>query len=77
MVISYEASKLFPDALKALREILSVGRPGRKLLLTTPKYANFTALCEILHEFYNPARKDDQPFGLLQWYAQMQTNVRE
>jgi hypothetical protein len=54
-----------------------VTRPGGRLLLTTPNYANFMGLYEIYSLFRHPAHKDDQPFDRRQWFPQILKWVRQ
>jgi SAM-dependent methyltransferase len=76
LVISCETIEHLPDAPKALREMLRVSRPGGKLLLTTPNYANFMGLYELYARLRHPGRKDDQPFDRRQWFPQIRKSVR-
>jgi ubiquinone/menaquinone biosynthesis C-methylase UbiE len=76
LVISCETIEHLPDASKALREMFRVSRPGGKLLLTTPNYANFMGLYELYSLFRHPGRKDDQPFDRRQWFPQIRKFVR-
>jgi ubiquinone/menaquinone biosynthesis C-methylase UbiE len=75
LVISCETIEHLPDAPRALREMRRVSRPGGKLFLTTPNYANFMGLYEIYSWFRHPGRKDDQPFDRRQWFAQIRKFV--
>lgn len=77
LVISCETIEHVPDAPKALREMRRVSRPGGKLFLTTPNYANFMGLYELYSWFRHPGRKDDQPFDRRQWFPQIRKFVRE
>jgi ubiquinone/menaquinone biosynthesis C-methylase UbiE len=76
LVISCETIEHLPDAPRALREMRRVSRPGGKLFLTTPNYANFMGLYEIYSWFRHPGRKDDQPFDRRQWFPQIRKFVR-
>jgi ubiquinone/menaquinone biosynthesis C-methylase UbiE len=76
LVISCETIEHIPDAPRALREMRRVSRPGGKLFLTTPNYANFMGLYEIYSWFRHPGRKDDQPFDRRQWFPQIRKFVR-
>jgi len=75
VVISCETIEHLPDASSALREMWRVSRPGGKLLLTTPNYANFMGLYEVYSWFRHPRRKDDQPFDRRQWFPQIRKFV--
>ena len=77
VVISCETIEHLPDASKALREMRRVSRPGGKLFLTTPNYANLMGLYEVYARFRHPGRKDDQPFDRRQWFPQIRRFVRE
>lgn len=77
MVISCETIEHLPDVQSALREMHRVTRPGGRLLLTTPNYANFMGLYEAYARVRHPGRKDDQPFDRRQWFAQVRKWVRE
>jgi ubiquinone/menaquinone biosynthesis C-methylase UbiE len=76
LVISCETIEHLPDVPRALREMRRVSRPGAKLFLTTPNYANFMGLYEIYSWFRHPRRKDDQPFDRRQWFPQIRKFVR-
>jgi 2-polyprenyl-3-methyl-5-hydroxy-6-metoxy-1,4-benzoquinol methylase len=76
VVISCETIEHLPDASKALREMRRVSRPGGRLFLTTPNYANLMGLYEVYARFRHPRRKDDQPFDRRQWFAQIRKSVR-
>jgi len=76
IVISCETIEHVPDAPRALREMLRVSRPGGKLFLTTPNYANFMGLYELYSRVRHPRRKDDQPFDRRQWFPQIRGFVR-
>lgn len=71
VVISCETIEHVPDARKALREMFRVSRPGGRLFLTTPNYANFMGLYELYAKVRHPGRKDDQPFDRRQWFPQI------
>jgi ubiquinone/menaquinone biosynthesis C-methylase UbiE len=77
LVISCETIEHLPNASRALREMLRVSRPGGKLFLTTPNYANFMGLYEVYSWFRHPKRKNDQPFDRRQWFPQIRKFVRE
>jgi ubiquinone/menaquinone biosynthesis C-methylase UbiE len=74
-VISCETIEHVPDAPRALREMLRACRPGSKLFLTTPNYANFMGLYELYSLVRHPGRKDDQPFDRRQWFPQIRKFV--
>ena len=76
VTISCETIEHVPDVQEALREMYRVTRPGGKLLLTTPNYANFMGLYEIYARLRHPGRKDDQPFDRRQWFPQVKGWVR-
>lgn len=76
VVISCETIEHLPDAFMGLREMLRVSKPGGKLFLTTPNYANFMGLYELYSLFRHPGRKDDQPFDRRQWFAGIRGFVR-
>jgi ubiquinone/menaquinone biosynthesis C-methylase UbiE len=76
VVISCETIEHVPDAPRALREMLRVSRPGGRLFLTTPNYANFMGLYELYAWVRHPERRDDQPFDRRQWFPQIRKLVR-
>jgi SAM-dependent methyltransferase len=76
VVVSCETIEHVPDAQKALRELWRVARPGGKLFLTTPNYANFMGLYELYAKFRHADRKDGQPFDRRQWFHQIRGYVR-
>ena len=76
LVISCETIEHVPDVAAALAEMHRVTRPGGRLLLTTPNYANFMGLYELYARFRHPNRLDDQPFDRRQWFAQIQKWIR-
>jgi 2-polyprenyl-3-methyl-5-hydroxy-6-metoxy-1,4-benzoquinol methylase len=76
MVISCETIEHLPDVQSAIRGMHRVTRPGGKLFLTTPNYANFMGLYDVYARFRHPSRKDDQPFDRRQWFAQILARLR-
>src|SRR5947207_3383634 len=77
LVVSCETIEHVPDVKKALREMWRVARPGGKLFLTTPNYANLMGLYELYARVRHPRRKDDQPFDRCQWFVQVRNWVRD
>jgi 2-polyprenyl-3-methyl-5-hydroxy-6-metoxy-1,4-benzoquinol methylase len=77
LVVSCETIEHLPDVKAAIRGMHRVTRPGGKLLLTTPNYANFMGLYEIYSRVRHPRRKDDQPFDRRQWFPQILKWVRQ
>jgi hypothetical protein len=53
-----------------------VTRPGGKLFLTTPNYANLTGLYELYARVRRGPQKADQPFDRRQWFPQIRSWVR-
>jgi 2-polyprenyl-3-methyl-5-hydroxy-6-metoxy-1,4-benzoquinol methylase len=76
LVVSCETIEHLPRVQAALCEMCRVTRPGGKLFLTTPNYANFMGLYELYARFRHPSRKDDQPFDRRQWFPQVRAWVR-
>jgi len=76
MVVSCETIEHVPDVNSALREMLRVSRPGGKLYLTTPNYANFMGLYELYAKIRHPRKQDDQPFDRRQWFPQIRSFLR-
>jgi len=76
VTISCETIEHVPDVRAALWEMYRVTRPGGKLLLTTPNYANLMGLYEMYARIRHPGRKDDQPFDRRQWFPQVKSWVR-
>jgi len=54
-----------------------VTRPGGRLLLTTPNYANLMGLYELYARLRHRNFKDDQPFDRRQWFVQVRRWVRQ
>jgi ubiquinone/menaquinone biosynthesis C-methylase UbiE len=76
LVVSCETIEHLPDVQSAIRGMHRVTRPGGKLFLTTPNYANFMGLYEVYSRVRHPSRKDDQPFDRRQWFPQILRWVR-
>lgn len=76
VVVSCETIEHVPDVRKALREMWRVARPGAKLFLTTPNYANLMGLYDLYARVRHPGRRDDQPFDRRQWFPQIRGYVR-
>jgi SAM-dependent methyltransferase len=76
VVVSCETIEHVPDVRKALREMWRVARPGAKLFLTTPNYANLMGLYDLYARVRHPERRDDQPFDRRQWFPQIRGYVR-
>jgi ubiquinone/menaquinone biosynthesis C-methylase UbiE len=76
LVVSCETIEHVPDVRKALREMWRVARPGAKLFLTTPNYANLMGLYDLYARVRHPGRRDDQPFDRRQWFPQIRGYVR-
>jgi ubiquinone/menaquinone biosynthesis C-methylase UbiE len=76
LVISCETIEHLPDVQSAIRGMHHVARPGGKLFLTTPNYANFMGLYEVYSRVRHPSRQDDQPFDRRQWFPQILRWVR-
>ena len=76
LVISCETIEHLPQVQEALVEMHRVTRPGGKLLLTTPNYANFMGLYDLYARVRHPGRRDDQPFDRRQWFAQVRRWIR-
>src|ERR1700676_4343680 len=54
MVVSCETIEHIPDVRSALREMWRVARPGAKLFLTTPNYANLMGLYDLYSRERHP-----------------------
>jgi ubiquinone/menaquinone biosynthesis C-methylase UbiE len=70
-IVSCENIEHLPDVRSAILEMFRVTRPGGKLFLTTPNYANLTGLYEFYARARRGARQDDQPFDRRQWFPQI------
>jgi ubiquinone/menaquinone biosynthesis C-methylase UbiE len=77
LVVSCETIEHLPDVMSAIRGMHRVTRPGGKLFLTTPNYANFMGIYEVYSHFRHSSRKDDQPFDRRQWFPQILGWVRQ
>lgn len=76
LLVSCETVEHLPEIQRAFSEMHRVTRPGGKLFLTTPNYANFMGLYELYAKWRHPDRKDDQPFDRRQWFGQILGYVR-
>ena len=76
VIVSCETIEHVPDVRKALREMWRIARPGAKLFLTTPNYANLMGLYDLYARVRHPGRRDDQPFDRRQWFPQIRGYVR-
>lgn len=75
VVVSCETIEHIPDVRGALREMWRVARPGAKLFLTTPNYANLMGLYDLYARVRHPNKHDDQPFDRRQWIPQIRSFV--
>jgi ubiquinone/menaquinone biosynthesis C-methylase UbiE len=75
VIVSCETIEHVPDVRGALREMWRVARPGAKLFLTTPNYANLMGLYDLYSRVRHPNRRDDQPFDRRQWIPQIRNFV--
>jgi ubiquinone/menaquinone biosynthesis C-methylase UbiE len=76
LIVSCETIEHLPDVQAAIREMHRVARPGGKLFLTTPNYANLTGLYDLYERVRRPSQKTDQPFDRQQWFPQIRKWVR-
>jgi SAM-dependent methyltransferase len=76
LLVSCETVEHLPDIQRGFCEMHRVTRPGGRLFLTTPNYANFMGLYELYAKFRHPDHKDDQPFDRRQWFVQILSYVR-
>jgi SAM-dependent methyltransferase len=76
VLVCCETIEHVPDVRAAMREMYRVTRPGGKLFLTTPNYANLTGLYDIYARVRHVGRKDDQPYDRRQWFWQIRGYVR-
>jgi len=77
IVVCCETIEHVPDVKSAVRELWRVARPGGKLFLTTPNYANLMGLYDLYARVRHSGRKDDQPFDRRQWFLQVRKWVRD
>lgn len=77
IIVSCETIEHVPDVRSALREMWRVARPGAKLFLTTPNYANAMGLYDLYSRVRHPHRRDDQPFDRRQWIPQIRNYVSD
>jgi SAM-dependent methyltransferase len=77
IVVSCETIEHVPDVKSAVRELWRVARPGAKLFLTTPNYANLMGLYDLYARVRHSGQKDDQPFDRRQWFVQVRRWVRD
>jgi ubiquinone/menaquinone biosynthesis C-methylase UbiE len=75
LIVSCETIEHVPDVRSALSEMWRVARPGAKLFLTTPNYANLMGLYDLYARVRHPQRRDDQPFDRRQWIPQIRNFV--
>jgi ubiquinone/menaquinone biosynthesis C-methylase UbiE len=76
LIVSCETIEHLPDVHAAIREMHRVARPGGKLFLTTPNYANLTGLYELYLRVRRGLEKTDQPFDRRQWFPQIHGWIR-
>jgi ubiquinone/menaquinone biosynthesis C-methylase UbiE len=76
LIVSCETIEHLPDVHAAIREMHRVTRPGGKLFLTTPNYANLTGLYELYARMRRGLQKTDQPFDRRQWFPQIRGWIR-
>jgi len=77
VLISCETIEHVPDVKSAMREMWRVTRPGGRLFLTTPNYANLMGLYDLYARVRHPKREDDQPFDRRQWFLQVRKWVKD
>ncbi len=77
IIVSCETIEHVPDARSALREMWRIARPGARLFLTTPNYANLMGLYDLYARVRHPHRRDDQPFDRRQWIPQIRNFVKK
>jgi ubiquinone/menaquinone biosynthesis C-methylase UbiE len=76
LVVSCETIEHLPDVGAAMKEMHRVTKPGGKLLLTTPNYANLTGLYAVYSRLRCRPVVKDQPFDRRQWFPQIRQCVR-
>jgi SAM-dependent methyltransferase len=76
LLVSCETIEHVPNLRSAMAEMHRVTRPGGRLLLTTPNYANFMGLYELYARFRHSSRAPDQPFDRHEWFAETREHVR-
>jgi ubiquinone/menaquinone biosynthesis C-methylase UbiE len=76
LVVSCETIEHLPEARTAMKEMHRVTRPGGRLLLTTPNYANFMGVYAIYSRLWHHPAIKDQPFDRRQWFPQIRQCVR-
>jgi ubiquinone/menaquinone biosynthesis C-methylase UbiE len=76
LIVSCETIEHVPDVRLAILEMHRVTRPGGKLFLTTPNYANLTGLYELYARARRRKRNDDQPFDRRQCFPQIRKWIR-
>jgi SAM-dependent methyltransferase len=76
LVVSCETIEHLPEVRAAVKEMYRVTRPGGRLLLTTPNYANFTGLYAVFCWLRRRPPAVDQPFDRYQWFPQIRGYVR-
>jgi ubiquinone/menaquinone biosynthesis C-methylase UbiE len=76
-IVSCETIEHLPQVRSALKEMHRVTRPGGRLFLTTPNYANFMGLYDLYARVRHPHRHDDQPFDRRQIFLQIRRWLRQ